>query len=191
MPNATLQSILDKLEAANGENLVLSKSEMVVLVASGIGHESFDHEQFGRFDITNLRNLAPNAAYLSRLTGVACCEAVIYPLAPIIAYAKSSARDTEEARIAELPQESWESNPGIAILMPDRTTLLIDGHHRALRREREGKTDMRFWLWTWDAANKFGRVDTSSFAEVPGLDWGNPEITKAAQAHKTNGENHG
>lgn len=83
-------------------------------------------------------------------------------------------RDTEQTRVDALPYDSWRFDPGIFILMKDGSHLMIDGHHRALRREKEGCTDMRFYMVEEQYAihpNENWR-HTKEF----GIDWGEKDI---------------
>lgn len=160
--------------------VVVSKTELMNFVAAGKGHESFEHSACGVFDITVMRELS---LMLSTAGQVQKFEV---PLDNICDFIRSS-RDTEEARIGELAEESWRSDPGLVITMPDGTSLIIDGHHRALRREREGEQYMRFFAWPLALVDLFGRP-AQNWGRPPGVEWGDPDYF--AKNPKAEGENH-
>lgn len=122
---------------------VVSKTEVMQLVASGRARECFEHESAGRFDVTAMRDAIKKNEISFKLLCVA-----IDQVSPFV----RQNRETEPARVNELTWESYENDPGIFIEVPDGTSLMIDGHHRALRREAEGLDHMFFYFIPWDQA---------------------------------------
>lgn len=57
-------------------------------------------------------------------------------------------RGIEEPKVAALPETSVEE-PGYGVLFDDKGTFtIVDGHHRLVRRYREGKRTMDLWVTT-------------------------------------------
>lgn len=140
----------------------MKKSQLMALVATGRMHEAFTHTIYGTFDVTVMREATKS--------GVA--ERVLVPLYEINPFIRTT-RVTEPERIAELRAESWEDDPGLGFDTPDGF-LMLDGHHRALRREMEGKTHMYMWRFPYELMAAFkprpGYVDPSKLDER--FDWG-------------------
>lgn len=142
------------------------KSDLVAMVACGLAHESFEHSECGIFDITVLREVMPV------LLMVDAVQKIRVPLDQICDFIRAC-RDYEEDRIRELGPESLD-DPGICLKMPDGTDLLIDGTHRALRRERDGEQEMKFFSIPYEIANAIARP-TQSYRRL-GAEWGDPEF---------------
>lgn len=112
---------------------LISKSELMCRVIEGGARECFEHSECGTFDVTAMREWA--AANL---------QPVSVRLSDINPFIRTN-RVTEEKRVMGLPEDSWKHDPGMFLLLgegDDITHLMIDGHHRALRREIEGETCM-------------------------------------------------
>lgn len=118
-------------------NLV-SKTEIMQRVVAGRSHECFQHSDEGFFDITLMREWA-----------IANKKWVLVLLSDIVPHILET-RDIDESRIAELDEKSWKTDPGLAVIYdrPGQAIehLMIDGHHRALRRQREGLEVMKFYM---------------------------------------------
>jgi muconolactone delta-isomerase len=160
---------------------IVKKSELVELVRRGLVHESFEHSHIGVFDITVMRD------FHALLAPMGVIKPINTPLAPLCDHIRA-ARDFEPARIDELSAYSWNADPGIIVLLPSGESVIIDGTHRALRREREGLKTMRFYSWPLAIADQVGRPDTSKFGDIPGVEWGTPGFLD--DVRKMQGENH-
>lgn len=141
---------------------LMSKSALMALVARGHANECFEHADAGRFDVTAMRKAAP---FLGELICVS--------LTDIVPHIRSE-RVTEDARVRELGPISWQDDPGLAVYGHFGKSdvvehLIIDGHHRALRRMREGLKDMMIWQIPIERAL---RPNDALFAKRPGYDWG-------------------
>lgn len=117
----------------------VSKSYLMSRVAKGLNHECFNHSEAGGFDVTRIREKAREMGGQIVLIGL---EDIIHHI--------YTSRDTEPARVMQLTEESWRDDPGIFIELKEEngsvSHLMIDGHHRALRRAIEGLETMRVWL---------------------------------------------
>lgn len=122
---------------------VISKTEVMQLVASGRTRECFEHEQLGLFDVTAMRRAIKENEISFKLLCVG--------LDQVVPFVRAN-RETEPARVQELTWESYENDPGIFIEIPDGSSLMVDGHHRALRREAEGMDHMFFYFIPLDQA---------------------------------------
>lgn len=122
---------------------VVSKTDIMRLVESGRCHECFEHEHLGLFDVTAIREAIRRDEISFKLLCVGMDQ-----IAPFV----RENRVTESARVQALPWTSYESDPGIFIEIPDGSSLMVDGHHRALRREAEGIDHMYFYFIPLDAA---------------------------------------
>ena len=112
---------------------LISKSELMSRVIQGHARECFEHSEQGIFDITAMREWAKMNT-----------KPVWVLLSDINPFIRTN-RVTELERVNNLPRESWESDPGMFILIgspPDETHVMVDGHHRALRREMQGEKRM-------------------------------------------------
>jgi hypothetical protein len=117
----------------------------------GIGRECFDHSELGRFDITAMREVAPQIGTLIGID-LDCIHDHI--------------RDNyvwEEERVLNLPDESWQNDPGIVLVFMEDGVLthcVVDGTHRVIRRHRERCDNMTFWEIPLEKAIR------------PGMEWG-------------------
>lgn len=116
--------------------MTITKSELMSRVNAGAEHECFEHSEEGIFDVT-----------LMRMWAMAHLKPVLVPLEDMVPFILST-RDTEPARVFELPEDSWRHDPGLAVEYPGDPPqhLMIDGHHRALRRAAEGLKDMPMFI---------------------------------------------
>ena len=126
---------------------VITKTQIMQLVASGRTRECFEHESMGMFDVTAIRRAIKKNEISFKLLCVA--------LDQVVPFVRQN-RETEPARVSELTWESYENDPGIFIELPDGTSLMIDGHHRALRREAEGLDHMFFYFISLEQAIRPG-----------------------------------
>lgn len=119
---------------------VATKTRLMSLIASGMAREIFSHSEQGDFDVTGMREAAERALYHDK------CEIVNIDLSQLLGHIMES-RVTEPERVMSLPESAWQDDPGLIIYYPeDNSHLMIDGHHRAMRRNVEGKTTMMFYL---------------------------------------------
>lgn len=144
----------------------MKKSELMALVATGRVQEAFTHTIYGTFNITQMREATKD--------GIA--ERVSVALYEINPYIRTS-RVTEPERIHGLTTEQWRDDPGLGFDTPDGF-LMLDGHHRALRREMEGKTHMDLWRFPYELMGAFapapGWVDPAKLDRR--FDWGDPIV---------------
>lgn len=122
-------------------------------VVSGHEHECFTDPAEGTFDITGLRQLIRIKAIPGELRSV--------DIDPIIAYIDGTTVKPgvtiDHSRVWQLGPESWRDDPGIFVVLKEskdkgidkgsdtRTVLMVDGHHRAVRRHLEGFHTI--WMW--------------------------------------------
>lgn len=112
---------------------LISKSSLMSKVIAGQARECFEHSEEGIFDITAMREWA-----------AANTKPVWVLLSDIVPFIRTN-RVTELERTISLPDSSWQNDPGMFILLGpsgEETHLMIDGHHRALRREMQGEKHM-------------------------------------------------
>lgn len=116
-----------------------TKTELMALVIAGKNRECFEHSHFGMMDVTAMRTIV--------LSGRAY-DYVFVPLHLICDHIRET-RVIDKERITTLPAESWQKDPAIFIISPAPHLpggwehTMVDGHHRALRREAEGLQDIR------------------------------------------------
>ena len=141
---------------------IVSKTKLMGAVGFGRLHESFEHSEQGMFDITATRH----AIELQQIT----YEIVWIDFDQFIDFAKKH-RVFEEERVASLTDTSWKLDPGIfaTVEEPDGTIshMMLDGIHRAVRRQREGEKGMRFYM----IAEKDAKRPTEDFVQNPFYDW--------------------
>lgn len=128
-------------------------------VIYGHQRECFEHSIMGVFDITAMREWA-----------VINCKSVLVPLNLIVPFVRTN-RVTELERIKSLPDESWKTDPGMFIEIEKHgkvSHLMIDGHHRALRRFDEGEEDMLNYI----VPMKFAIRPSAGWIKDPRVDWG-------------------
>ncbi len=140
---------------------LITKEELMRLVIYGEHHECFDHEHYGTFDITETRKMV-------EILGGHLQAVSLDQIVPFI----REQRVTEEARIDGLHEDSWKHDPGIFLVVgetdgvPD--VVMVDGHHRALRREKEGCEDMQMWFIPIENAIR----PQEGWAHDKSIDWG-------------------
>lgn len=151
--------------------LHVKKSQLAKLVAKGRVHESFVHSTCGTFDITLMREFAQKNVRFSADGEVreSEVELVLLTINEEVKQFIMQSRDVEEERIMELSEESWDRDPIMGVHYPDGTTLLIDGHHRILRRLIEGKTDVIAYMFK---PEQIIRPQTG-WGDMKGVEWGN------------------
>lgn len=142
----------------------LTKSGVMDLVARGLAHESFEHTQHGLFDVTEMRLHAPELG-----------EKHLIDLAMVIPHLQGDEREVDMSRVRSLDPHSWLYDPAMFIQIgetdgvPD--VIMVDGHHRAMRRHLEGLTDMEAWLIPIDKV-----IRPNMEAMIRGPEWGEKEI---------------
>lgn len=142
---------------------MMTKSQTMELTKMGLSRECFDHDTWGQFDVTAMRARAKELGTLE-----------VVPLHLILDHIKRH-RVTEHARVMDLKDHEWKDDPGIIIFATENGVLwhaTIDGHHRALRREHEGKDTMLFWMIPIEKALR----PAEGWGTVPGLEWGDPIV---------------
>lgn len=138
---------------------LMTKTQLMAIVAAGGSLEAFTHSIHGTFNVTAMRTAAPFHA-----------ELIEVPLASLVDHIRVS-RVVEESRLADLPEASWRNDPGIILVEEKDGEVLhtiIDGHHRALRRQREGLLTMVLWEFKMADAIR----PPPGFGPIPGHDWG-------------------
>ena len=144
----------------------VSKSFLMSRVAKGLSHECFNHSDAGTFDITYIRE---HAQELGGELGWIALDDVIYHI--------RATRDTEPARVMQLEKESWENDPGIFVELRkdgEVSHLMVDGHHRALRRAIEGHTRMQVWMIPFSERMRPG----AGWIQHPTFTWGDPDFAE-------------
>jgi hypothetical protein len=119
---------------------IVPKGVLMAIVQAGLSHECFEHSELGLFDITSMRKAIT--------AGTLPFNKIKVSLEQIVPWVHTN-RVTEEARWRSLPIKSWYDDPGIFIVtqLGNGTLehLMVDGHHRSLRRHFEGKETMDFY----------------------------------------------
>lgn len=137
----------------------LNKETIMAPVVAGYAHEAFTHETEGTFDVTEMREWIKGHPELL----------ITVELSNLIGFIKEN-RVTDDHRIRTLPESSWRDDPGIAIECDDGSMLMIDGHHRALRRELEGLHVMEIYAVPMKDAIR------PQAGYMRGPDWGDPIV---------------
>ncbi len=153
---------------------VLSKTALMAGVAGGYLNECFEHSEMGRFDITAMRRHPEASGSLVTLS-----------LERFVGHIREG-RVIEEARMKELSDESWRYDPGIMLRLDETsvdengnempTLLMVDGHHRALRRWSEGCATMEIWVIPIERAIRPDPATVLSCGPLTELDWGDAVI---------------
>lgn len=139
---------------------LMTKTEVMNLVASGKVHETFDHSTCGKFDVTAMRAYAMSRHLPTLRVRIADVYAEL-----------CRDRVIDQARVDELDEASWKDDPAMVIILEEGSHLLIDGTHRILRRHKEGQ----FLFRAWFIEERFAiRVDPTEWIEGVhrGIDWG-------------------
>lgn len=117
---------------------LMTKTQMMNLVAQGRVHESFEHSIEGLFDVTAMR--------------LNCQDLKIEPfrieIKDVLDFIRES-RVIDQARIMELPDAAWRNDPAMCVVYrrgDEVEHMLIDGVHRILRRHKEGFTQFYCWF---------------------------------------------
>lgn len=146
---------------------LVTKTQLMAPVLAGLQHECFEHSEAGLFDVTAMRQ------WLHRVDAEKALVAHV-PLSEIVDHIRAH-RVTMEERVATLPEDSWREDPGIFIVLNTRNGeehLMIDGHHRALRREREGFTYMHFYM----VPEEYAIRPRPGWTKNPFVDWGDEVV---------------
>jgi hypothetical protein len=142
---------------------LMTKTQLMDLVAAGKIHESFEHSDEGHFDVTSMRQwAAANKAPI-----------VSFSLAGMVEPLRAG-RVVDEERVANLPLNSVLNDPAMVVVYNEEGQsrhLVIDGTHRILRRAKLGlRTFPAYLIDSIDII----RPDTTKFVRGVdrGLDWG-------------------
>lgn len=143
---------------------LMTKTEVMKLVAEGGVHETFDHSTEGKFDVTSMRRYAIKAQLPTLQVRIADVYSHIL-----------RDRVIDQQRVLDLDENSWKHDPAMVIVFSKgdgtKSHLLIDGVHRILRRHVEG--EFLFTAWFIDEASAI-RPDMKHWIEgvERGIDWG-------------------
>lgn len=146
----------------NNLNGKLTKNDIMQLIASGRGIETFEHVELGFFDVTAMRARA--LTHGTRITVDIHCVADFV----------SNNRVYDRERMRSLTPEQI-NDPILYVHLPNEPQgdchLLIDGSHRAIRRAHEGFTTVDAYVLE---ERDIIRPDFSKGFHGPdvGLDWG-------------------
>lgn len=140
---------------------LMTKTEIMKLIAKSQIHESFDHSIEGRFDITEMRQRAKGTFVFD------------VPIDSVLAFIRAN-RVFETQRIFDLDENSWKNDPAMCVVYHRGGSdehLLIDGVHRIMRRHHEGLKDFQCYFVD---EKDIVRPDTSQWQEgvKRGFDWG-------------------
>lgn len=144
----------------------MTKNEIAALVAQGKGRECFEHSTEGIFDITALREMIAARKVPFTEHTVALADIVPHILA---------SREVCEERIGSLSEASWKYHQIIFLECPGAegvTHLMVDGHHRAIRRHREGLTTVQAFMVPLAHAPR----PNPGWGKVPWANWGVKDI---------------
>lgn len=116
----------------------LTKSQMAAWVRSGRGHESFEHEYLGEFNVT-----LTLIGIFKKEIPYEICRAVIDERTK---YISQECREVDQARVAELVKEGALDEPILIVHDPsDDTDVIIDGTHRLAGRIARGDKEFLFF----------------------------------------------
>lgn len=136
---------------------LLTKTQLMHWIAEGMGHEAFSHDELGNLDITLMRFKTVDIGMIPMVVDLkSLCDNI------------RQWRVYEWDRVLELDDFSWRRDPGILVRVGNGNHVLVDGSHRALRREMEGEVDMLMWEFTRETVVKQGK----DWTENHGVDWG-------------------
>lgn len=144
---------------------IVSKNQLMSLVASGRCHECFEHSEIGLFDITDMRARASELGELAVLS--------LEDITPFVV----ENRVIDDGRVKDLSETSWKNDPGIMIVLKRDsagvpTVVMVDGHHRSIRRYIEGLVDMQMWMIPIEKALR----PSEGWVKNPYIDWGDQII---------------
>ena len=150
---------------------IVSKSEIMKLVAQGNFHETFAHSEEGFFAISLMRKFALENNF----------EIKTFDLNKELFLKVLDTRVIEQKRVFDLEEKSWRFDPALMIEYPPQaneahpTHLLIDGSHRLIRRGIEGLIFFPCYVFT---PEQIIRPDLTAFKDTRnyGLDWGDDII---------------
>lgn len=141
---------------------IVTKAQLMQAVIAGHQRECFEHSTEGIFDVTAMRDGLASGTIPGELVYIA-----MECIAPFV----RENRVTEQARIDSLDEASWKLDPAIFIHIVnngEESHLMIDGHHRALRREKEGFDSMPCWIVEKEHAVR----PAPGWVQNPFVDWG-------------------
>lgn len=144
---------------------VMTKTEIMKLIAANRIHESFDHSVEGLFDITEMRQRAKGTVPFT------------VPIHSVLSFILTD-RVFEMQRVFDLDEDSWKNDPAMCVVY-DRggftEHLLVDGIHRIMRRHHEGLEDFQCYLVN---EKDIIRPDMSKWQQgvERGFDWGSEVV---------------
>src|SRR5258708_35585627 len=108
-----------------GPNIIVSNAAITDLI--------LEHTEFGMFNVTVANRIVAKAAVAKAWKRPRWIDPMGFDLnAEIVAYLE---RCVDPLRLARIRPEDL-ARPGIGVVMPTGKMLLLDGHHRALLRQR-------------------------------------------------------
>lgn len=141
---------------------IITKAELMSLVINRGLHECFEHSEFGTFDVSAMREWC--------VENLDKCEIGAFSLSEVIPHIHTN-RVTDAHRVMTLPDRSWQEDPAIFLVVKGEdhpTHVMIDGHHRALRRGIEGEADMVAFFVPIELAIR----PEAGWVKNPFFDWG-------------------
>lgn len=141
-------------------NAPKTKTQVMEYVIRGITRECFTHDGQGIFDVTAMRQRAHiigelHSVYLEDIIPFILTERVI-----------------DEERVRTLSDASWQQDPAMCVVIPEQgggvSHLMIDGHHRAMRRHLEGMDSIDMWMIPLTYVLR----PEPGWEQHPALDWG-------------------
>lgn len=148
---------------------ILTKSQLMERVISGHERECFSHSTEGIFDITGMRQLIKSGKIEGELRTV--------DLDQVIPFIEQN-RVVDMQRVHDLDRASWRDDPGIFIVLKEDTdgngptVLMVDGHHRAMRRRQEGFPT----IWMWFIKEENAVRPAPGWVQNTSVDWGDEII---------------
>lgn len=141
----------------------MKKSQLMQLVVEGKCQESFEYHFEGvvtYYAVTMMRKKAQSENW-------PVVEIPIEMVAPFL----MEHRVWEMERVMSLPEESWKSDPALAVVTSEadgESHNFVDGVHRILRRQLEGLPTAIFW------EARGGQIlhPPPGWGIKPGHDWG-------------------
>jgi hypothetical protein len=145
---------------------LMTKTEIMKLVASGKVHECFDHSIEGTFDVTAMREWAEDNAVV-----------MLCPISDVLSFILTN-RVFEMERAFDLDENSWANDPAMCVVLErngQEEHLLIDGIHRIIRRHHAGLELFKCYMVP---ESKVVRPDMTQWQHGTerGIDWGDDVV---------------
>ena len=156
------------MQQPNEKVVLISKSQLMQVIESGRGRETFTDSEEGIFDVTAMREYA----FKNKLPTQA------FPTRGMEQYLREH-RVIDNARVRELRDYSYLCDPALVVIYqrPGEAVqhLLIDGSHRIMRRCINRFSTFRAYVFTEAQIIRPDLTGRATLEEV-GMDWGDKVV---------------